>query len=461
MTGEELRAVVDDPSRRRDVCAEAVLDAVLERIAVEQPRINALITVAEERARADARQVDERRARGDHPGPLAGMPVVVKDNVDVAGVRGTRGADLFRDRVPDEDAHVVARLRAAGAVVVGKAALHELAYGATTNNPHFGACRNPWDPARIPGGSSGGSGAAVAADLAIGALGTDTGGSVRIPAALNGISGLRPTYGAVSNRGVFPISPSLDTVGPMARSIADVAQLLAVIAGYDRADPWAIEHPLEDPLAHLADGVDGLRVGLPSTFFFEGLEPAIERNVRAVGEVLAGLGAEVDELRLAGAEHAVDAATLLIRAEALGLHGERLAREPERFGEDVRRRLELGRAIAGADVARAITAMRRWRAAMLTVFDDVDVVLTPTTNATAPLVDEAEMIATTAKLTPFTYAWSLAWMPAASIPCGLDERGLPTGAQLAAAPWRDALALRADFAVQQATGWHRLRPPAG
>jgi aspartyl-tRNA(Asn)/glutamyl-tRNA(Gln) amidotransferase subunit A len=239
-----------------------------------------------------------------------------------------------------------------------------------------------------------------------------------------------------------------------------VAHVFAALAGYDRDDPWAIEHAYEDPLAWLDPGsLAGVRIGLPTTFFFDDVEPAIARNARAAADVLAGLGAELREIDVPGADHAVDAATQLIRAEALALHRERLDADPARFGEDVRRRLELGRDISGADVAEAIVRMREWRVRMLRVFDDVDILLTPTTNATAPRIDDSEMIATTAQLTKFTYAWSLAWIPAVSVPSGLDEGGLPTGVQLAAAPYRDAVALRCGHALQQVTDWHRARPP--
>jgi aspartyl-tRNA(Asn)/glutamyl-tRNA(Gln) amidotransferase subunit A len=452
-----LREIVDDPAVRQAVPAGELVELLLERIA-RAADVNAYITVTADLARAAAAESDERRARGAALGPLDGMPIAVKDNIDVAGVRATSGSSFFADRVPAQDAEVVRRLRAAGAVIIGKAALHELAYGATTDNPHFGACRNPWDLDRVPGGSSGGSGAALAADLCLAALGSDTGGSVRIPAALGGTSALRPTYGLVSTRGTRPISASLDTIGPMARSIADVAALLAVIAGYDRDDVHAVEHAYDDPVADLGAGVAGLRVGLPRELFFEDLAPGIAENTQAVADVLAAAGARLVEVDLEGAEAAMETANALIRAEATGLHAERLATDPGGFGADVRRRLELGNAITGPEVAQALAAMRSWRLRVLRAFDDVDLLLTPTTNATAPLREGADMIAVTAALTRFTYPWSLAGLPAASIPSGLAPDGLPTGAQLAAAPWRDALVLRAGHTVQKATDWHRLRP---
>jgi aspartyl-tRNA(Asn)/glutamyl-tRNA(Gln) amidotransferase subunit A len=455
-----LRALVDEPWRRREVPASELVELVLARIEATAGELNAYITVTADQARADAAATDARRSRGESLGPLDGFPIAVKDNIDVAGVPATRGSRFFAERIPEEDAEVVRRLRAAGAIVLGKVALHEFAYGATTDNPHFGACRNPWDTDRVPGGSSGGSGAALGADLCLGALGTDTGGSVRIPAALNGVSALRPTYGLVSARGTFPVSAALDTIGPMARTIADVAEMLAVMAGYDRDDPHAVEHPFDEPRGALDAGVASLRVGLPRRYFFEDVDPAIAANTQAAADVLAGLGAEVVDVDLHGADEATGIATILIRAEATGLHRERLADDPGSFGADVLRRLELGNAVTGPDVGRALAGMRDWRVRMLQGFDDVDLLLTPTTNATAPLRADADMIAVTAELTRFTYAWSLAHLPAASIPSGLDGAGLPTGVQLAAAPWHDALVLRAAHAVQEATDWHRRRPPA-
>jgi aspartyl-tRNA(Asn)/glutamyl-tRNA(Gln) amidotransferase subunit A len=457
----DLLELIDDPARRREAGAVEVVEALLARIEERNPALNAFLAVTAELALVDARRVDERRACGADPGPLDGMPVAIKDNIDVAGVTATAGAAIFRDRIPDRDAETVRRLRAAGAVVIGKTALHELAYGATTNNPHFGPCRNPWDTSRIPGGSSGGSGAALGADLCIGALGTDTGGSVRVPAAFNGISALRPTYGSVSCRGVLSLCPSLDTVGPMARAIGDVARLAAVIAGYDREDPYAVEPPRREPLPPADGSLRGLRVGLPVPFFFdEPVEPAVAANARAAAGVLAELGASVSEIEIEGAERAMADCATVIRAEALAEHRERFENDPGSIGEDVRRRLALGLEVSGVELAEAFGRMRRWRARMLAAFDAVDVLLSAATPAPAPPIESAETIATSAQVTRLCYPWSLAGLPAVALPCGLDDGGLPTGLQLAAAPWRDDLALRAGAAYQRVTAFHRLRPPA-
>jgi aspartyl-tRNA(Asn)/glutamyl-tRNA(Gln) amidotransferase subunit A len=454
-----LTQVIDDPAARSQAGAESMVESALARIARVEPQLNAFISVRAEEALAEAREIDARRGRGEAVGALAGLPVAVKDNIDVAGLPTTAGS-AFLNHVAGTDAEVVRRLRAADAVVIGKTNLHEFAYGVTTNNPHHGPGRNAWDPSRIPGGSSGGSGAALGADACVLALGTDTGGSVRIPAALNGISGLRPTYGSVSTRGTVPVSASLDTVGPMARSIRDVAALHDVLRGYDRADPWAVDGPRAAPQPMLDEGAAGLRIGVAGGFFDEDVEPDVTRHVRAAAERFAELGADVDDLVIDGAAEAVATTNLLVRAEALSVHVDRLEREPERFGEDVRRRLESGRDVTGVDAVRAIAAMRRWRMRMLEHFDAVDVILLATTPGTAPPIAGSEMIATTARLTRFTYPWSLAGLPACSVPCGIDGQGLPVGLQLLGAPWHDDVVLRAAAAYQDATDWHRLRPEA-
>jgi aspartyl-tRNA(Asn)/glutamyl-tRNA(Gln) amidotransferase subunit A len=431
--------------------------AYLERIELLDGSIGAYWTIDADGALAQAARADAALQAGRQLGALHGLPVALKDNIDTAGVRTTNGAAFLADRVPDEDATVTRRLRDAGAVILGKLAMHELAFGATSQNEHYGPCRNPWDTTRVPGGSSGGSGAAVASGLCAAALGTDTGGSVRIPAALNCISAIRPTSGRISIRGVAPITWTLDTVGPMARTVSDLAVLLEVLAGYDPEDVFSVDAPAEPYRDALGRGVDELRIGLPRGFFFEDVDEDIVHLVDAAADVLASAGARVEEVDLPGAEDAVEAATTMIRAEALAIHGRRLADEPDSFGADARRRLLLGEAVTGVDYGKARHKGRFWRRRVAKVLEQVDVLLTPTSGTTAPPA-ESEMIETTRRLVRLTYGWSLAGLPALSVPCGFSDAGLPVGLQLAAAPFGEATVLRAGAAYQHATDWH-LREP--
>ncbi len=431
--------------------------AYLERIDRLDGSIGAYWTIDADGALAQAAQADAALQDGRQLGALHGLPVALKDNIDTAGLRTTNGAAFLADRIPDEDAEVTRRLRAAGAVILGKLAMHELAFGATSQNEHYGPARNPWDTERVPGGSSGGSGAAVAAGLCAAALGSDTGGSVRIPAALNGISAIRPTSGRISIRGVFPITWTLDTVGPMARTVSDLAALLEVLAGYDPGDPFSVDAPAETYREALGKGIDGLRIGVPRGFFFEDVDDDIVRLVEAAAEVLGSAGASVEEVDLPGTDDAVEAATTMIRAEALAIHRQRLAEDPGGFGEDVRRRLRLGESVTGVDYAEARQRARLWRRRVKRALEQVDILLTPSTGTTAPPAD-SEMIETTRRLVRLTYGWSLAGLPALSVPCGFSGAGLPVGLQLAAAPLGEATVLRAGAAYQHVTDWH-LREP--
>jgi aspartyl-tRNA(Asn)/glutamyl-tRNA(Gln) amidotransferase subunit A len=458
VNAEELRALVDDPGLRAEVPAVEAAEAFLARIHEAQPRLRAFIAVTEEIALADARRVDSARAIGERL-PLDGMPLAVKDNTDVAGVRTTVGSRVFADGVATEDAEAVRRLRSAGAVVLGKTNLHEFAFGATCRNEAYGTVVNPWSPDRIPGGSSGGSGVALAADLCVGALGTDTGGSVRLPAAINGVSGLRPTYGAVSTRGVFPVSRSLDTVGPMARSVEDLAALLGAAAGFDPEDPWAAAGEIPAELG-LLDDPDGLRIGLPREFFFEGVEPEIERLVLGAAEVLAGLGAEIADVELPGGEAAAEVCGLLLKVEALAVHWDRYADGGAPLEDGTRRRLALAEGLTAVDQARMTEQMYQWQRELRRAFARVDVLLTPTIPVSPPAAGGAETIAATGAVVPFTHAISLGRIPALSIPCGLTSDGIPVGVQLCAAWWQDAFLLRVGRAYQRETEWHRQRPPA-
>jgi aspartyl-tRNA(Asn)/glutamyl-tRNA(Gln) amidotransferase subunit A len=451
--------LIDDPGRRAEVPARDLVEAFLARIAAVGPIVNAYITVTPELARAGAERVDRERAAG-RPLLLDGLPVALKDNLDVAGVRTTVGSRVYAERVAARDAAVTERLRAAGAVILGKLHLHELVYGVTSDNPHYGPCRNPWDLERIPGGSSGGSGVAVASDLCIGALGSDTGGSVRIPAHLTGVTGLRPTFGAVSARGAFPIARSFDTVGPMARSAADVLAILRAIAGHDPDDPRSVPGRLSDAGG---PGVDGLRIGVPDgEWFFGDLDADVDRHVRAAAGVLGDLGARVVDVDIsaAGAAAANEACAIITRAEAYALHRRVYHEEPERLGDDTVRRLRLGEEVTGAQFADALQTVYEWRRTMAAVLARVDLVLVPTARTTAPRLADSETVATTARLTQLTQPISLAGLPAVSVPCGLSAEGLPVGVQLAAAPWADALVLRAAITYQSVTDWHHRRAPA-
>jgi len=454
LTDEDLSRLIDEPALRAELSAVEVAQAFLDRIGRENETLNALIGVTGDLALQDAARVDSARRAGRRT-PLDGLPVVIKDNIDVAGIAATSGSPLYEHHVPRRDAESVRRLREAGAVVLGKSNLHELAYGATCNNPFFGAVRNPWDLERIPGGSSGGSGAAVAADLCIAALGTDTGGSVRLPAAFTGISGIRPTSGRVSNDGVCPVSWSLDTVGPMARSVEDVARIFDIIADHDPRDPRS----LQDAAAGLPHREAArLRIGVPSNFFFDGLEPEIERSVRAALDVMVDLGARLVDVVLSGIEDANRACTTIIRSEALAFHGERCRTTPELFGTDVLARLRRGESLTGIDVARAIQGMYEFQQSLRTVFERVDVIAAPTVAVLPPRIDESEALNAAGTLVKLTYPWSVAQLPAMSVPCGMSSGGLPIGVQLVAPRFAEARLFAIGREFQRATEWHRARP---
>jgi aspartyl-tRNA(Asn)/glutamyl-tRNA(Gln) amidotransferase subunit A len=445
--------------RSGEISSLDATEEFLERIERLDGRVKAYVTVTAEGARAEARRADEELERGRVLGPLHGLPVALKDNIDTAGVRTTIGSAFFAENVPDRDAEVTRRLREAGAVLLGKLNMHEFAYGATTQNPHYGLCRNSWDLERIPGGSSGGSGAATGAGLCAVSLGTDTGGSVRIPAALNGLCGLRPTTGRVSNRGVFPITWTFDTVGPLAHGVEDVGLVHSVIAGFDPEDPLSVDRPLDDPLASVDEGLAGLRIAVPVNFFFEGLDPDVEERVREAAGVMARAGAAVEEVELPGAELADETTARMIWAEAYAIHRRRFEEQPELFGEDVRRRVPYGQKVSGADYAKCHEQARVWSRSLEPVLREFDVILTPSTETTAPRADDTETIATTRRLTRLTYAWTLAGLPALSVPCGFDAAGLPVGLQLAAVPFGEATLFRAGAAYQRETDWHLRESP--
>lgn len=436
----------------------ALVRSCLDRIESLNPALNTYLTVMADAALAAAKVAEQAVTAGDALGPLHGVPVALKDNCEVAGVRMTGGTPFLRDHIAPADAEIVSRLRQAGAIILGKLNMHEWAIGGTTRNPHYGPCHNPWDPTRIPGGSSGGSGAAVAADLALVTVGTDTGGSVRIPAALNGVCGLRPMMGRISNRGVIPVSWTFDTVGPLARRAEDIAHVLQVLAGYDPHDLTSRDQPTGNYLAELNDGVTGWRVGLLGGHFQTEPQPAVVTLVTQAARMFEELGAHIEEVELDGAEGTIERASEMLLADAAAFHQARLAERAEDFGPDVRTRLRMGALVSGSQYALARQEQRRWQRQLKQTFERYDILLAPTCGIPAPLIEESEGVQTTRLLTRFTYPFSLAQLPVLSVPCGFTQGPLPVGMQLIAPAWAEASILRAAQAYQQVTDWHLRRP---
>ena len=422
------------------------------------PTLRAIITPMSDTARIDAQRNLSMKASG----ALTGLTVALKDNIDTAGLRSTAGSAFFADRIANNDATVTHRLRASGAVLIGKLNLHEFAFGGTTQNPHYGSCRNPWDTTRIPGGSSGGSGVATAAGFCDVALGTDTGGSIRIPAALNGVVGLRPTVGRVPNTGSIPVSAMFDTIGPMAYRASDVALVFEAIAGYDPACAMSIDVPVESWLSVRSRGVSGLRVGIPSSFFFDGLDPEVDASVHGLVKTLSEIGIQLCEVELPGIGEVHGHMTNVLLCDAAAFHRDRLEQEPERFGADVLERMRIGSNTSGIDHAAGLDAQRQWRRRVERLFDHVDLIVTPTVGFPAPRIAESvQMIKATRGLTRFTFPWSFAQVPALSLPCGFTAEGLPIGAQLIGRHFSEAVLLAVADAVQEVTNTHRQRPQLG
>ncbi len=438
--------------RARKVSSAELTTSALERVERLNPATNAMQTVMGESARERARQADAELARGQARGPLHGIPVAVKDLFYTKGVRTTGGSKLFAGFVPDHDAAVVERLAQAGAVLIGKTGLHELAYGITSSNPHFGAVRNPWDRNRIPGGSSGGSGAAVAAGMVFMAMGSDTGGSIRIPASYCGTVGLKPTFGRVSRFGAMPLGFSLDHMGPLTRSVRDAAAVLNAIAGYDPRDEASSRRPLDDYMPEEEASIRGLRIGLPENFYFEHLDADVDAAVRGAFREAESRGAHVVPLRVPDIDAINAVARVILLVEASALMEPHLNRR-DQFGADVLALLDQGRLLPATDYVNAQRLRRRMQLEFSKVWQHADCLLTPTTPITAPRIGE-----TTAVIDGETEDVRLAstrlvrginplGLPAISIPCGADPRGLPVGLQIVGKPFAEALILRVAQAL--------------
>jgi aspartyl-tRNA(Asn)/glutamyl-tRNA(Gln) amidotransferase subunit A len=438
--------------RRREISSAELTAAALDRIERLNPSTNAMQTVMAESARERAKQADEELARGAGHGPLHGIPIAVKDLLRTAGVRTTGGSKLFEDYVPDYDATVVERLRAAGAVLIGKTGMHELAYGITSSNPHFGAVRNPWDRDRIPGGSSGGSGAAVAAGMVSMAMGSDTGGSIRIPAAYCGVVGLKPTYGRVSRFGAMPLGFTLDHMGPLTRSVRDAAAVLNVIAGYDSRDETSSRRPVENYVPEPEPSIRGLRIGFPENFYFERLDQDVDAAVRAAFNIAASHGAEIVPLRVPDIAAINTVARVILLAEASALL-EPYLEQRDQFGADVLALLDQGRLLPATDYINAQRLRRTMQREFAGLWPRVDCLFTPTTPITAPRIGETTVAVGSENedvrlaTTRLVRAINLLGLPAVSIPCGADRRGLPIGLQIVGPPFAEAVTLRVAQAL--------------
>jgi aspartyl-tRNA(Asn)/glutamyl-tRNA(Gln) amidotransferase subunit A len=452
--------------RARTVSPVEVTDAHLARIERLNPVLNAFVTVMADEARAAARRAEAELSAGRWRGPLHGVPIGVKDIFDTAGVRTTNGSSFYRDHVPTEDAEAVRRLKDAGAILIGKCNTHEFAAGSTTNNPWYGATRNPWALDRSPGGSSGGSGAAVAAFLCPGATGTDTGGSIRGPAACCGIVGLKPTWGRVSIRGIYPNAVSLDHAGPLTRTALDAGLLLGAMAGYDPRDPTCADVPVPDFTAGIDAGVGGLRLALCPDLHFVEMDGAVVRALDAATTVLAGLGAKIETVgfRLAGQVQATREA--LSRGEFLALHRERFGSHPEGYGADLHPRFAEGARVSLDDYIRACRTREAIRREFDEILKSVDALVLPVAPSEAPLVATGAARVNGKDVTfgsglAMRQVLNVAGLPAIAVPIGLGEAGLPLSMQIVGPAWAEAHVLRIAHAYEIATlELRRDRPTA-
>ncbi len=470
------------------VTAEVVCEAQLAHIKAVEPALSAFNAVMADQALTRARALDAHRAAGGSLGPLHGVPVALKDNMCTRGVPTTASSRILRGFVPPYDATVVARLDAAGAVFVGKTNLDEFAMGSSTENSALGATKNPWDVTRTPGGSSGGSASAVAARMAPAALGSDTGGSIRQPAALCGLVGVKPTYGRVSRYGLMAFASSLDQIGPLTRTAADAALVMSVIAGHDPHDATSSTEPVPDWTATLTGDVKGLRIGVPRAFVGDGVDPAVSAAFDAALALLTGRGAQVVDIALPHAAHAIPVYYLIATAEASSnlarydgvRYGHRAAlgkdagllemyerTRDEGFGAEVKRRIMLGTYVLSAGYYDAYYLKAQQVRTLLRrdyeqAFQSVDVVATPTTPTPAFRLGEKTSDPIQMYLNDiFTVSANLSGLPAISVPCGFAPGKLPIGLQLTGRAFDEATLLRAADAYQRDTGWHLEEPPTG
>jgi aspartyl-tRNA(Asn)/glutamyl-tRNA(Gln) amidotransferase subunit A len=451
LSGLSLRRA-GDLLRSKAASPVDLTQACLRRIERYNPSLNAFITISGEQALAEARTIEAEQRRGRWRGPLHGIPIALKDNIDTAGVRTTGASDLFRDRVPGEDAEVARRLKQAGAILVGKLNLHEFAYGGTSTVSAFGAMHNPWAPDRVTGGSSGGPGVAVAAGLCYGSLGTDTAGSVRMPASHCGIVGFKPTYGRVSVRGVMTLSWTLDHVGPMCRTVEDAALMLNVVAGYDELDPTTSDVAVPDYTRALGASTAKLRLGIPRIPFFDGLDAEVASAVDTALGVLRKITAGAMDVQLPPSGNPAR----VWAPEAYAYHSGWITQSPEKYQPGTRATLQRSADARAWEYVQARRQVELARREIRKVFGSVDLLVTPTMKTPPPLIGSQAAAGGGGNNNA---AFDVFGLPTISVPCGFTASGLPIGLQISGAPWAESTVLTLAHAYEQATEWHRRRPP--
>jgi aspartyl-tRNA(Asn)/glutamyl-tRNA(Gln) amidotransferase subunit A len=441
--------------KKRQISPMEVTRKLLERIEALNPKLNAYITVVHEKAMESALQAEKEIAAGNWKGPLHGIPIGLKDLIYTKEIKTTMGSAIYKDHIPDYDAAVVEKLKQAGAIIIGKLNTHQFAYGPTGDRSFFGAVKNPYDLSKIPGGSSSGSGASVAASMCFAALGTDTGGSIRIPSACCGIVGMKPTFGRVSKYGVFPLSWTLDHVGAMTKTVQDNAILLNVISGYDERDPYSVKVKDEDFTRLLYQGVKGSIIGIPSTFYFENVDSEVEKQVRQAVEVFRSLGAEIRIIEIPHLKQISLAQQITIESEAYAVHEEILRNHSKQYDEEVKTRLLKGLSTKAYEYVQAQQVKQLAITEFNHALKEVEMILTPTLPILPTDIGQREINIhgyqeqVRTALTRFTGPTNLNGFPSLSIPCGFSSSGLPIGLQLIGRPYDEANLYRFAYAFEQ------------
>lgn len=457
-------AALADQVSRREVTATQLAKVALTAVHAANDSLRAFITIYDDEALIDAGQADQRLAAGESRGPLDGIPVAVKDNLYMRGRTTTMGSKIHADFVPEYTATAVERLQAAGAVIIGKTNMHEYALGATTDNPYYGTCRNPWDSTRIPGGSSGGSAAAVAAKMVPGTLGSDTSGSIRIPASMCGVVGLKPTYGRVSRHGCFPEAWTLDHVGPIAATVSDAALILDAISGWDPKDPATLRRPPTETFRSLRSDLTGTVIGVEEDFYFAGVDDAIAALVRAAIGRLQERGATIREVSIGGLQDSIYALTIIDTSETTTVHQQSLRERPRDYGSEVRFLLECGALPSAVDYLTAQQIRERLREEVRATFREVDVLVGPTIPLTAPRIGEETAtingveIDLISCLIRLVGPANLLGLPSLSVPCGFAG-DMPVGLQIIGQPLSEQDVLNIGLAVEQAQPLGRVSGP--